>query len=330
MKKLIVISFFIVSFWGTLHVAPAFAMKKVAQSKLQFLKFEMGARAIGMGGSYTAISGDPNCIFYNPAGMAFVEGIALTFNHSQWIADINYQSAVFAYNSNRFGTFSLNYLTVNYGSFERTIVDAHAWEGYQSLGTFDVGEYAVGLGYAKPITDRLSIGGQIKYAFQKLGSSTIWEYAGSDFEAEKDVNNETDVVAYDFGTFYNSGFKNLCVGMCVQNFANKPIPLNFRFGMAIDLNQIFFPSIEKNRLIFAMDMMHPRDYAERMQCGLEYQFKDFFALRGGYKFNYDQQSFSGGLGLNLEIQNIKVQFSYAINDFGLFDLIHRFSLGFNF
>ena len=329
MKKQRIISIFVVMLCIVMISMPTYAMKKVAQSKLQFLKLGMGARANALGCAYTAIAGDPNCIFYNPAGTAFVDGLALTFNHSQWLADISYQSGVVCHTS-RLGTFSLNYIAVNYGTFERTIVDAHAWEGYQSMGEFDVGEYAVGIGYSTQITDRFFIGGQIKYAYQKLGTSDIWEYAGSDFEAEKTVDNKTDVVAYDFGTYYNSGFKNLCVGMAVQNFANKPIPLNFRFGLALDLNQVFFPEVENNRVTLSYDVMHPRDYAERMQFGLEYQYKDFVALRGGYKINYDEQSFTGGLGLNVELMNIKLQFDYAITDFSNFGMIHRFSVGFGF
>ncbi len=330
MKKQKIILSVIVVQCIILFYAPLYSMKKVAQSNHQFLKLEMGARAIAMGGAYTAIAGDPNCIFYNPAGTAFVNGFALAFNHSQWLADISHQSGVISYHTNRFGTFSLNYIAVNYGTFERTIVDVHAWEGYQSLGTFDVGEYAIGIGYATQITDRFFIGGQVKYAYQKLGTSTIWEYAGSEFEAEKDVNNETDVVAYDFGTHYNSGFKNLCIGMAIQNFANKPIPLNFRFGLAIDVNQIFFPSWENNRFIVAYDVMHPRDYSERMQFGIEYQYKELFTIRGGYKLNYDEQGFSGGIGVNLNYRNFKITFDYAATDFGLFGMIHRFSLGFSF
>jgi len=309
---------------------PAFGMKKVAQSKLQFLNLEMGARAIALGGAYTALSGDPNCIYFNPAGTAFVEGIALTFNHAQWLADISYESAVLCYNAGQYGNFSVNYLTVNYGTFERTIVDAQAWEGYIGLGEFEVGEYALGLGYSHQITDRFFIGGQMKYAYQRLGTSTIWEYVGSDFEAEKEVDNLTDVVAYDFGTFYNSGFKNLCVGMSVQNFANKPLPLNFRFGIAVDLNQIFFAQSRENRLTLACDVIHPRDYAERIQTGLEYQFKDLVALRGGYKFNYDEQGITGGVGFKLNVQKIKMDLDYAFNDFGLLGTVHRFTIGLNF
>ncbi len=313
-----------------LLVSPAIGMKKVAQSKLQFLKLEVGARAIALGGAYGAVTGEPNCIFYNPAGTAFIDGLALAFNHSDWLAGSSHQSAAISYHIPRLGVFSMNYLSVNYGSFERTVVDAHSWEGYLSLGTFDVGEYAFGLGFARQITDRLFIGGQVKYAYQKLGDSQVWEYVGSDFEATREISNETDVVAYDFGTFYNSGFKNLCIGIAVQNFANIPIPLNFRFGMAMDVNQLFFPSWTEDRLTFSYEIQHPRDYTERAQFGLEFAYHKFIALRGGYKINFDEQSLTGGVGLNLTYQKIGVTLDYAVADFAAFGLLHRISVGLSY
>jgi len=313
--------------FSVLPVVAVAAMKKVAQSKLQFLKLEIGARPIALGGAYSAISGDPNCIFYNPAGTAFVEGLGLAFNYSKWLSGSSYQSAVASYSAGSLGTFTVDYLSVNYGTFERTVVDAHSWEGYLSLGTFEVGEYAFGVGYARQITDRLFIGGQVKYAYQKLGTSQIWEYVGSAFEATKEVNNETDVVAYDFGTLYNSGFKNLSIGIAVQNFANKPIPLNFRFGMAIDVNQIFFPNRLNDRLTFSYEIQHPRDYTERAQFGLEYAYHRFVFLRSGYRINFDEQGWSGGVGLNLNYLKRTILIDYTVADFNAFGLMHRVSIG---
>jgi len=314
-------------FCGLPLFAPTMAMKKVAQSKLQFLKLEMGARAIALGGAYGAYSGDPNCIFYNPAGTAFVPNWGLAFNYSSWLAGSSYQSAAASFTAGRWGTFTVDYLSVNYGTFERTVVDAHSWEGYQSAGTFEVGEYAWGIGYARQITDRLFIGGQVKYAYQKLGSSQIWEYVGSAFEATTEVDNKTDVVAYDFGTLYNSGFKNLCIGIAVQNFANKPIPLNFRFGMAVDLNQIFFAQRENDRLTFSYEIQHPRDYTERAQFGLEYGYRRFLFLRSGYRVNFDEQGWSGGAGIVLGYRKTSLQIDYTVADFSAFGLLHRVSLG---
>ena len=38
-----------------------------------FLKLGMGARPVGLGGAFTAISNDVNAIAYNPAGIAQLE-----------------------------------------------------------------------------------------------------------------------------------------------------------------------------------------------------------------------------------------------------------------
>ncbi len=303
-------------------------MKKVAQSKMQFLKLGIGARAAAMGDAFVALSGDPNSIFYNPAGCATVEGLSLVLNQTNWIADIDHKSGILAYNTGRYGVLIADYIAVDYGTMERTVVDAHAWEGYQTTGEFSASEYALGFGYANSITDRFFIGAQVKYAFQDLGASQAWLYRNTEFETIKQVNNETEAVAYDFGTFYNAGFKNIRLGMSVQNFANKPLPLMFKFGAAIDLNELLIPESKAHVLTLAVDALHPKDYTERMNFGLEYVFNQLIALRGGYKLNYDEEKYTAGLGVNTVVKGLRVQFDYSATDFGAFGMVNRFSLAF--
>ncbi len=306
----------------------SFAMKKVAQSKMQFLKLGVGARASAMGEAFTAQAGDPNSIFYNPAGCAYIKGFNVTLNQLNWIADISHQSAVLSYNTGRYGVFTANYITMNYGSMERTIVDAHAWEGYISDGTFSVAEYAVGLGYATNITDRFSIGAQAKYIFQNLGATQIWRYIGSEFETTKFIENEDDVVAYDFGTYYDAGFKGLRIGMAVQNFANKALPLTFRFGVAMEVNQLLFPQSKEHILTIGLDALHPRDYSERVHLGLEYSFRKSFYLRAGYKINYDEEDFSAGAGFIFSAMGVTARLDYSYTNFGVFGNVSRFTFNF--
>jgi len=323
MSKKLIYAFLLVIF-----IIPenSFAIKKVAQSKMQFIKLGVSARAVAMGDAFTGISGDPNSIFYNPAGCAFIKGISIAFNQANWIADIKHTSATISYNAKRYGVVNLNYITMDYGSMERTIVDAHAWEGYLSKGEFSVSEYAIGLGYAHQITDRLALGGQIKYISQDLGSNRIWRYIGSQFENTKIVENKDDVVAYDFGTFYYTGFKGLTIAMAIQNFANKAIPLNFRFGMAINLNEVIIPNSQNNTIVLDFDVLHPRDYSERAQLGIEYGFRRLFFLRMGYKLNYDEEDFSAGVGVNLTMKGLLLKVDYAYTNFGILGNVNRFSI----
>lgn len=307
--------------------ASSYGMKKVAQSRMQFLKLPVGARTVGMGEAFVAIAGDPNNVFYNPAGTAFVNGLSMTFNQATWIAGISHQAAALSYTAGRFGTFTVSYISMNYGEFERTEVDAHSWEGYVSRGTFTVGEYAVGLAYAHQITDRFFVGGQVKYAFQDLGNSRVWEYIGTEFERELERENKDEVVAYDFGTYYNAGFKNLRIAMSVQNFANRPIPLTFRFGMALDASQFLVGENSPHTLTIAIDGIHPRDYSERMHLGAEYWYAHVLALRVGYKLNYDLGQLNWGFGFRTHLMGIGFRFDYAVSDMDVFGYKQRFSVG---
>ena len=45
-------------------------------------------------------------------------------------------------------------------------------------------------------------------------------------------------------------------------------------------------------LLLAIDAIHPRDYSERLNIGLEYNYLGLFQLRSGYRMNYDEGNFT--------------------------------------
>jgi hypothetical protein len=53
-----------------------------------------------------------------------------------------------------------------------------------------------------------------------------------------------------------------------------------------------------NRLTLMMEAMHPNNADQRLHLGLEYAPVSALALRGGYKFGHDEESFTAGVGLN--------------------------------
>ncbi len=56
----------------------------------------MGARALGMGGAFVAIADDANAIYYNPAGLTYVEGRDVTSLYSSLLGAGNYLGAGYA------------------------------------------------------------------------------------------------------------------------------------------------------------------------------------------------------------------------------------------
>jgi len=94
----------------------------------------------------------------------------------------------------------------------------------------------------------------------------------------------------------------------------------------------FMPSLQESQsLVLAIDAVHPRDYTERIHIGGEYWYMDMIALRAGYKYNYDEEGLSAGVGIKYAVEGgfgIKIDYSYS--DLGVFDAVNRISIGASF
>lgn len=328
MKKLkIVINLLILC---AVFATPANAqLKKLAQTGLQFLKMDVGARAGAMGGAMTNIGFDANSVFYNPAGMGKMEyGADVLLNNTQWIADISYNSFAAAYYLEGIGTFGVHGLFTDYGDITGTIVDFTNPEGYSETGNVQVSGYSFGLSYARNLSDRFTIGATVKFIGQSLGTNLMPDGSTKD--------NKVSGVAFDFGTIFYPGWESFRFGMSVRNFGPEltyekeafEAPLLFTIGAAFDFLDMF--QVEDQVLLVSVDLLHPRDYTERVHMGAEYVFMDILALRAGYKTNYDNEGMTFGAGLYYEVSgvNIKVDYSYGAMEF--FDAVNRFTVGFSF
>ena len=327
MKKLII--FLLVIFFISVYIMPAnAAIKKVAQTGFQFLKIDMGARAAAMGGSFSMVGEDASAMFYNPAGMAMVESNFDFFaSRTEWITDVSYSAGGLVKNFGKWGKVGVSFVACDYGEIIGTRVAATE-KGFEETGMVDVGAYAVGIAYARRLTNKFSIGGQVKYTGQHLGDNLL--------PNGETVENETSGFAYDFGTIFYPGFKSFRLGMNIRNFSSQfkyektafQLPLTFTLGFAMDV--LDFMGEHKNPLLISIDAIHPRDYTERTHIGAEYVFMDMFAFRGGYKFNYDEEGLTAGFGFNYNLAGFDMKLDYSYSDFGIFDAINRFSFGFSF
>jgi len=306
--------------------------KKVGQSLMQFLKLEIGARPVAMGGAFSAMTGDVSCLFWNPSGLAELNGKSAFFSHTTWIADIGYNAAAVGVNFGDWGTFGISALVMDYGTFYRTVVDPSLsnWDGYREEGTFTVSEYAIGLGYARRISERFSVGGQVKFVYQNLGTSTVYDYVGTSFESSREEPNRTTAVAFDLGTVYYFGLKSLRFAMAMQNFSNIQTPLTFRLGVGMNIMDLWSESDPDHSLDITVDALHPRDFSERLSVGAEYKFAHLLALRMGYKLNYDERDLTFGAGVTPKIGSTQLAIDYSYTRFGVFNAVHNFSLTISF
>jgi len=100
-----------------------------------------------------------------------------------------------------------------------------------------------------------------------------------------------------------------------------PLPLHFQVGIGFDIFEVDFVKMKG-----AIDATHPNDNSERVLVGTEFAFFDRFYIRGGYKFNFDDQKFAFGAGANVPVSSTAIYFDYAYSVYDLLPGVHRISL----
>jgi hypothetical protein len=317
----------------------SFAQTKLAQTGLKFLSVGADARASALGDAITSVEGNSSSMFYNPASMARQTNLMdATFNMTQWIADINYMhaSASFAPSDGQYGVIGLSVASVDYGTFNRTIRDGGE-AGYLDLGTYSPKAMALGVGYSKALSDKFAVGGNIRYVYQDLGGGHavgLTQTAGEYKEESFDIN----VLTFDFGILYHTGFKSLNFGMSLRNFSQEieyveesfQLPLTFKIGLSMNLFDFLELNKYEHSFNFSIDASHPRDFKEQLHIGGEYTFYDLLSLRLGVVTPTDEQGINAGVGLHHELAGFRLAVDYAYLDFGIFENVQRFSISISY
>lgn len=312
---------------------------KTGTTSAQILKINVGPRAIGMGGAFTAIADDITSLYWNPSGTANIQSNEAYFNHSNLYLDIQNDFAAIATNVGGFGTVGA---FVSVLSTEEMMV--RTIEQPEGTGEFfDYGSIVVGLNYSRFLTENFAIGFNAKYI-----SESIWHMNATGFAIDVGtlykipVLNELRIAASvsNFGTKMQmagrDATQNLPAGAGGGNLVNAnlemdkfDLPLLFRFGLSADVLKD-----QNSRLTTSVDAIHPNDHTEYINSGLEYSWNEIVFIRVGYNSLFEKDSEKGltaGIGINYRIIDlVKVKLDYAYQDFGRLKDVHYFSVGVNF
>ena len=321
---------------SALPAAPALA-QKVGTTSFQFLKVMPSARATGMGDAYGALADGAEALFWNPAGVAGTRGHAVTATYIPYLVDTQVTSVGYAVSMGNAGRVGVQLQSVDYGELAETRTDRL---GFDPDGTYNPGltgstfsptAFAVGVTYARNLTERFSTGITAKYVTESL-------YDGAYTGAGGTFDTSAGAALFDIGIQYETGFRSLDIAMAVQNFGPEvafveeafSAPLTFRLGAAADL--VGADGIVRqdptNRLTVAYDLHQPNDYDQQMQLGLEYTFADLVSLRTGYKLNYDVEGLTFGAGVNADLRGAQLGVDYSYGGMGEYlDGVHRITVG---
>ncbi len=316
-------------------------VSNVGTAAAAFLNIGAGARANAMGGAFAAVANDVTALYWNPAGINLCSRPELTFTHLDWFLDIHHEfvGALVPVGRHAFGA-SLTYLGVPDQEVRTIAAPEGAGKFYQA---FDL---ALGVSYGFQFTDQFGMGFTAKYIREQIYHSS--GQAG----------------AIDLGALYRpTRIKWLALGMAITNFGSSlklqgqdldlkvdvdpqhnsnerlpakletdafALPLVFRFGLAATPIQS-----KMNRLVAAIDLIHPSCNTESLNLGLEYVFRGAFALRGGFNslFERDYQTTNGftfGGGLKWYTAGVLLILDYAYRDFGMLSSVSWITWGVRF
>ncbi len=310
-------------------------VKLTGQSSMTFLQVGVSPKASALGDAYTAMSKGVESVFFNPAGLTEMNSKFQAFvSSTQWFADIKYLAGAVGYNSGDYGAFALSFIVVDYGTIKGTSLVPAASTGANYTLTGDVknvGAYSFGLTYVKAVSTKFAIGGTVKYVGQQLGQLTDANGNTSDNNANK--------LAFDMGVKYFPGIESLRLGMSIRNFSTfvqyqnfeSPLPLAFSVGLGMNLMDLINKDMSKEHaLVLSSEFVHPNDYTDRINTGLEYTFMNLVSLRAGYETNHDILSWSGGIGLGTSLGGTRIDVDYSYSHTKYFDGINRFALNVGF
>ncbi len=302
-----------------------------------FLSIGQGARAVGMGSAFTAVANDRSSLYWNAAGIADFTNNGVLVDHTQWIADVQYNFIAASFSLQQYGALGFSLTTSSMNEMDVTTVENPDGTGE----SFDALDVAFGVTYAMKLTNAFSIGFTPKVVHQR-----IWKMTAT-------------TMAIDLGIKYITPFPGITLGMAVTNFGGKmqlsgtntvvlhdpsplekgnndripanlameewSLPLNFRVGISYDVVKT-----EENAFVVAVDALHPNDNNESINIGTEYTYNNFLSVRGGYKslfLNNSEESFALGFGIRQELlNNISMQVQYAYQDFHRLKEIQKFEI----
>lgn len=323
---------------------------RVGTTAASFLEMGVGSAGVSMGEAYVSVARDLTAIYWNPAGLAYIDANEVQFMYRPWIADINTSFAGAAASIPSVGTLALAMSAMDFGETEVTTMDMQ--EGTGEL--YSAMDYAIGLSYARRLAHWFSFGVTGKYISSKISRL------------------RANAIAIDLGVMIETPFfspdgnqeNGLTIGMAISNYGTRmrydglellspidilpdehgnykdvegmyrlqswDLPIIFRLGIA------YHPIVTgSQRLTFAVDALHPNNNSESINVGTEYQlsvqgFGRFF-LRGGWHGLFMDDSpygltLGGGIHLTL-LNNVIMKLDYAFQNTEFFNNYSSYSVG---
>lgn len=294
-----------------LLVIPAFAAD-TGQAGLDIAVLEagVGARALGMGGAFTAIADNSDAPYWNPAGLSQIKHNEISAMQTRLSTDADhyYVSYVTPFLS---GGLGISWIQIGMGSITQTGGTVNLTNEVENLGIFSYFSNAYMLAYGQNITDNLSFGITAKYLTSDMPGLVSVEGASA------------------FGYSVTPGLlykptKELSIGFKIDELVNyqkwgtdteEIVPSKYRLGIAYSLLVTRYPLL----LSADVSQINKEGYVPEGGAGAELTMGDI-----SFRIGYADTALTGGAGLRSE--HVAIDYAYVTQTSLTKDNVHRVSL----
>ncbi|MBA4311696.1 MAG: hypothetical protein C0417_03600 [Chlorobiaceae bacterium] len=332
LNRLLVITFligFAIQFSQS-QLIPNLGGQRAGISAFQFLKIGVGARAVGVGESFIAMANDVSALYWNPAGLTQFPEDQITFSHTEYLVDLKHEFFGGVYHLTSSDAIGVSLTSLYTDPMEITTETLPKGTGRY----FKFGDLAIGLSYARRMTDQFSFGITIKYIEETLDilkmrgtmvdlGTYYWTGLGSSRFAIVIINFGADVTPSGTATTFDGGK--------VSSFQSFSPPTQFKIGFAMEPYET-----ETHKITTSIELNHPNDNAENVHLGAEYKWEDWLFVRAGFKRtigetllgrdNAASNDISFGVGVLVPVLTSKVGFDYSFSNYNLLGTVHRISV----
>ncbi len=317
-----------------------------------FMENGGGARALGMGGAFTAVADDPSTTFWNPAGLATLSERELLLMHSERFGDLIDRDFV-AYtqpvNWSIFGgeQAGIGISVIRLGVDDIPFTD-HLWDQLDTnprdgvvdddelrglLTLQDQIEYKSDQEFALMFSYGEQLGSWQAGATIKFVRQSVGPYSSLGFGADIAFLRPAIWKRLDFGikfqditTTYlswSTGRNELITPAVVPGLAwNQPLTdWNMNFVLAASLETRFDNRRDADEYWGGSASANPH-------LGLEVGFSGKVFLRGGYDSGFSEGNLTAGVGFR--INPLTVDYAYAGDTLDIDEVTHRISLSVRF
>ena len=300
------------AFAGSWFPPNAFSDNAAGTTSASFLKQSPGARAQALGGSFAAVSGDPDSVFWNPAGLARVSLPSFGLSYNALLETAASGSGYWVLKRGDGRTLGLGLLYQGQSPLQ----------GYNSVGdptgTFTAYDYCPTITAARRF-DGVSAGLGLKLVHSTLAGQGATSVALDAGVQGRDVSQLGDGMI-DVGAYIQNLGPPMTMGA-----QSDPLPFQAVAGLLWKAHPDFH---------VAVDGHAPADQSAFVSAGGEYAHswgQTALALRAGYNFKTHRNlSGSAGLSAGFGLDFTQLRVDYAWVPYGDLGTTHRISLGWRY